>query len=230
MRARVAERGERERMGQHRVHRVERAAQVVEDREVDEVRPVAGGEPVVDQRQRPLAARARLRAERAARIGLVVGHVVRARREREHQHRHLVDAREDLVGERRHRRALARQRRARLGQDAPAQPGLAHPRGALGRRQVRDRAVRGERDQRVEAGVQAVEQADRPARRLQAHVDPRGHRALGALGEPAPLLGRVEALEPGQRERPLREPGEQRAVAAGGIVNALVPAQAREGR
>ena len=44
------------------------------------------------------------------------------------------------------------------------------------------------------------------------------------------IVGDDEAREGRVSDKPLREPGEQRAVAAGDIVNALVPARPRAER
>ena len=186
---------------EHRAHGLERTAQVVEDREVDEVRAVALGQVVIEHLESLDPARSRTRGKRLRRQRFVV-RAARADLEREHQRRHLVELREDLVHQRRDRGAVAREPHRLLGEDACLDCRIAQARGPLGQRQRGKLLVGRHRHEDIEAGVEAVHHANRAAAGLQANVQAVGLRGLRALRQPLPLRRRIDALEPGQRERP----------------------------
>ena len=200
MRSGVRKRMQRLRMLEHRAHRFQRPAQVVENREIDEVAAVALGEVIVDGLEGTDAAYFGARGERLARQGLVIG-VIFQHRKREHERRHLVELREDLVHERRDRRTVAGETHRLFSQDARLDDGIAQARSARGQRQCGEFLVGRHRHENVEAGIQAVEHADRAAGRLQANLESACFGSLCPFGQPLPLRGRIHALEPRQCER-----------------------------
>ena len=164
--------------------------------------PVAFGQVVVQHLQRADAALARLHQEALAHVGLVVGHRLLRRAQREHAAADQFDARQQDVHQRRHRRAVAGQRLGLLRQDQRLARRLAHRRGALRQRQCGDLLVAGKADEGVEARVQPVDDADAARGGLQVQRQPGGHAGLDAGLHLLPLLAAGVALQPGHRQRP----------------------------
>ena len=114
----------------------------------------------------------------------------------------IVEVREEEVGERRNRRAVAGDLVALLGEHARAQLGIAHARDALGERQVRDRLVRREAHERMERRLEPEQHADAARADLAAHVEAARDGALDAREDLPPLIRRVVALHRRDRQRP----------------------------
>jgi hypothetical protein len=187
MRAAVAEPDDRERVLEHRVDRVEVAARVVEEREVEEAPPLVLEHEVVRDR---LGRTALARGDGAdAPFGARL--VVRRIAEREE----LVPGAQQ-VGEERVRRLDL------LGEDRRAHLGIAEARDALRERQVRQGVHAGMQRERMERALQTHQHRRRACGDLWGEASTAGRDAVGSGQEPAPLRRIAVVLETRERHRP----------------------------
>ena len=217
MRAAVAETDHRERVVEHGAHVVEGELGVVIQREVKQLVALVLEERVVDDGERRRSGGLRLGIERVLDAGLVGG----AGAEPEEAQRHHVDAREELVRERRNGAAVAGHALRRLAEEPGLERRIAHRAHALGQGQVGDGLVAREAHERVKGRLESEEHADGARGHLHAHREASGRRRFDAGEEFIEFSGIDTAFDAGFEDFGGEESGGGGGVnrAAAGFLN-----------